>query len=218
MSGECAARGIGNGARNHNRQFKTDIVKIFFYCEYGRFCVERIENSFDQNNIGAAFNQTIHRLQIIFDELIKGDVARTRIIYIGRNRTGAAGWPEYTGNKAWLGRIARGEIVAEFARKFGGGKVQLEAQVFHVVIGHGNARGVKGVGFQNVRTGFKISALDLADYVRFGDAEQIVIARDIHVVIRKARAAIIRLLQLVTLDHGAHTAIQNQDALTDGVM
>ena len=188
-----------------------------FYSEHGGFGVERIEDSFDQNNIGAAFDQTIHRFQIIFYQLIKGYVARAGIIYIRRNGTGAAGRPEHASHKTRFGRILRGHFIAEFSRQTRRGKVEFVAQVFHVVIGHGNARGVEGIGFQNVGTGFKVSALDLADHVWFGDAEQIVIARDIHVVISKARAAIIRLLQLVALDHGAHTAIQNQDALFDGV-
>jgi hypothetical protein len=118
------------------------------------FSVERIENSFDQNNIGAAVNQTIQRFQIVFNQQIKGHVARAGVVYIGRDRAGATGRPKHPGNKTWFSRILCGEFITQIARKFGGGEVQLVHQLFHVVIGHGNARGVKGIGFQNIRTGF----------------------------------------------------------------
>ena len=55
--------------------------------------------------------------------------------------------------------------------------------------------------------------MNFADHFRPGQQQQIVVAFQIAAEIGEARAAIIGFGQAVTLDHGAHRPIQNQDAL-----
>ena len=55
--------------------------------------------------------------------------------------------------------------------------------------------------------------MNLVDDVRLAEYQQIVVAFDITRVVFEPRAAIVRLLEVIALDHGAHGPIQNQDAL-----
>ena len=55
--------------------------------------------------------------------------------------------------------------------------------------------------------------MDIADDLRPGQREQVVVAGELAVVVGIERAAKVGLAQLVALDHGAHGAVQQQDAL-----
>ena len=57
--------------------------------------------------------------------------------------------------------------------------------------------------------------MDLANHLGARQHQQVVVALEISRGISKALAAIIALAELVRLDHGAHGAVQNQDALTE---
>ena len=54
--------------------------------------------------------------------------------------------------------------------------------------------------------------MDVADNLRPGEGEQVVVAGELAVVIGIERAAEVGLAQPVALDHGAHGAVQQQDA------
>ena len=55
--------------------------------------------------------------------------------------------------------------------------------------------------------------MDVADDVRLGQAQQVIIALQVRGPVCEALAAVIRLFQLVPLDHGAHGAIQEEDTV-----
>ena len=55
--------------------------------------------------------------------------------------------------------------------------------------------------------------MDVADMVRLAEDEQIVVAADFAVPGIETRAAIALLVEAERLDHGAHGAIEHQDAL-----
>ena len=93
------------------------------------------------------------------------------------------------------------------------GHVQFVRQRFHPVIGHRNGRGIERVGFDDVRAGLEILAMDFLDDVRPGQTEQIVVAFDIARPILEPFAAIRRLVEAIGLDHGAHRAVEDDDAL-----
>jgi hypothetical protein len=57
--------------------------------------------------------------------------------------------------------------------------------------------------------------VDAADHVGPGQAQQVVVALEVLAVGGEALAAIVGLDQFVALDHGAHGAIENEDALRD---
>ena len=57
--------------------------------------------------------------------------------------------------------------------------------------------------------------MDGTDNLRLGKCQKIVIALEVMRKIGKARPAIIRFVELVALDHGAHGAVQQQNAVCE---
>jgi hypothetical protein len=78
---------------------------------------------------------------------------------------------------------------------------------FQTVVGLGNAGRVEGVGFDDVGAGLQIVTVNCLDDLRPGEQQQVVVAFQIVRMVGETAAAIIGLLQRVTLDHGAHGAV-----------
>ena len=196
--------------------------KILFYGEQRGLGIERIEDGLDHQNIRATVEEATHRFGVAFHQFVKGYIARSGIVHIRRDRGGTSGRAQYARDKARLVRC--GKFVAQSARQLSSGHVQLVHQMLHLVIRHRDGVGVEGAGLQNIRTRFQILAMDAADYVWLGQHQQVVIAFYVNWVVSEGaartviiavqlRAAIMRLGQLVALNHGAHGSVQDQDAL-----
>ena len=82
----------------------------------------------------------------------------------------------------------------------------LEAGTDLVVVGRA------GVGLDNVGACRQVLLVDFLDHVRLREHQQFVVAFYVVREIGEARAAILRLAQVVALDHGTHRAIENRDA------
>ena len=73
---------------------------------------------------------------------------------------------------------------------------------------------VERVRLDDVRARLKIQAMDVFDDVRLREVEQIVATLEVLAPpVREPRAAKGRLIQLTLLDHRAHRAVQDDDAL-----
>ena len=55
--------------------------------------------------------------------------------------------------------------------------------------------------------------MDVADHLRLGQAEQLIVALDVLVKIFEALAPVLSLGELEALDHGAHGAVEDDKAL-----
>ena len=218
LAGERTARGVGNGAGDHQRQVDAQRLHLGLHRENRRFGVQRVEYRFDHDDIGAAFDQRARRFAIRLYQLIKGDVAVSGIVDVRRDRAGAVGRAEHAGDVARTMRGFRRPFVAAGARQPGGLEVDLRRQRFHLVIRHRNGGGVKGIGFQNIGARLQIGVVDLADHFRLAEHQQIVVAFEIAGPVAEAAAAKILLLQPVALDHRAHAAVQHHDALRELLM
>ena len=86
------------------------------------------------------------------------------------------------------------------------------------VVGLGNRRRIECVRLYDIRTGGDVFAVNLANDVRLREHKQVVVALEILTFpIRKALSAVVGFLQFVLLDHGAHRAVQDEDALGEKV-
>ena len=213
LAREGATRCICDGAGDHQRQFDVIFVKYLVTGEHSRLGVEGVKNRFDEQHIRAALDEAAHRVDIVIDQLLKSDIAVARIVDIRREGAGAAGGADDASHKAWSfgGRIG----VGCFTRQACGGDIDLVGELLHLIVGHGDAAGVEAVGLDNIRTRLEIGCVNVADDLRLGQHQQVIVALDIHMPVGKALATIIRLLEFVALDHGAHGAIQDEDALLE---
>ena len=211
LAGERAAGGVGNGAGDHDGQFAAAFGEGFLDREHRRLGVEGVEHRFNQDDVRAAVHQAARGGFVGVHKLHEGDVAEAGVVDIRRNRAGAAGRANHACDKARL--VLRRRGIAGLARQFRAFEVQLINQFLHAVIGHRSGIGVEGVGFQNVGTGLQIGGMDVANNLRLGDGKQVVVALQLRRPVGEALAAIIGFLQLVALNHRAHRAVEQQDAL-----
>jgi hypothetical protein len=85
----------------------------------------------------------------------------------------------------------------------------------HAVISLGYAGGGKRIGFDDVASGFQIGVMDAYDDVGAGQRQQVVIPLQIVHVILESLPTEGRFIEPVSLDHGAHGAIHDQDTLRE---
>ncbi len=177
--------------------------------------VQRVEDGFDQQQVGAAIEQAVDLLAIGFAQVVEGDGAVAGVGHIGRDRGGAVGRAQGAGHEtrlAVLGRNAR----RCGAREFGAVAVELVGEVRHVVVGLRDRGRGKRVGSDDVGAGAQVGGVDVLDRLGLGQDQQIVVAADVAVKIRKARAAKRGFVVLQGLDHRAHGAVEHQNAFAGG--
>ena len=215
LAGKGAAGGVGDGAGDHHREATAEVGEELFDGEHRGLGIERVEDGFDQQDVGAAVHQAAGRIVVVVHQRIEADIAKARIVHVRRDRQGAGGRSEHPGAEARLGRIGFGEFVTQLANQPGAFDVDLVGEIGEVVIGLRHAGGVEGAGLDDVGAGFEIGPVNAAHHVGAGEDQQVVVALEVFRMIGKARAAVVGLAKPVLLDHRTHGAIENQDALDE---
>jgi len=111
--------------------------------------------------------------------------------------------------------IGRFGFVGGLSRNPRGCVVQLLGDVLEPIVRERDAVRSKGIGFDEVGTRRGILPVDLSDDVRSREAEQVVRALQLDRVVLEAVAPEVFLLESVPLDHRAHGAVDDQDALLE---
>ena len=85
-----AARCIGDGAGNHDRQThfcrQSPRIKLFFNRKYCGLAIERVEDGFNQQNISTSVDEPTRGLPVSVLHFIKVHCAKPGVIYIRRQR------------------------------------------------------------------------------------------------------------------------------------
>ena len=217
LARQGAPRGIRDGAGDHHRKAYIVIVEILVDGVDRGLGIERIENGFDQHDIDAAFDKAMQGLVIGDDQIVEGDIAEPWIVDVGRHRRGAVGRPDGAGNEPRFFRRSGGSRVGARAGDFGGLDVEFVNKVLEPVIGLRNGGRIEGVGLDDVGAGVQEGVVDALDDVRPGQGQQIVVALQVGRMVGEALATEIGFFQGVALDHGAHGAVQHQNALGENI-
>ena len=210
LARERAARFVRDGAGDHDGQFDAILLEDLLAGEDGGLGIQGVEDGLDQQQVDAALDKTADGLLVDIDEPGEGDVAVARVVDIRRDRQGPARRSKTTGDETRF--LRRAVLVGGCACEFCRLDIDLVCQLLHLVVGLGGAGRVEAVGLDDIRADLEIGLVDAADHIGLREHEQVVVALDVPVPVGKALAAVIRLLELVLLDHGAHGAIENQDA------
>ncbi|MNK92639.1 hypothetical protein D3C87_1127690 [compost metagenome] len=211
LAGQDAAGGVGHGARDHHRQAHAALLEDFLGREDGGLGVQRVEDGFDQDDVYAAIQQAVELLYIRDAQFVEGDVARAGVVHVGRDRRRLGLRAQRAGHETRL--VGRAVGVTGLARQLGRLQVQFVGQFRQVVVALRDGGGAEGVGLDDVGASFQVLAVDLGDHIGPHQGQQLVVALHVLAVAGEALAAEVRLAQLVALDHGAHGAVQDQDAL-----
>ena len=214
LAGQQAAGAVGDGAGDHHRHVEAGLLADFGNGVDRRLGVERVEDRLDQQQVGAAVEQPAHLLAIGFAQLVEGDGAEAGIGHVRRDRGGAVGRAQSAGDEAPLAvfLLGRGRRVARQRRAR---RVEFVGDALHAVIGLRDGGGGEGVGRDDVGAGAEIGEMNVAHGVRTAQIEQIVVAAHLAVPGVETRAAIAFLVELERLDHGAHGAVEHQNALSE---
>ncbi|MFU0840978.1 MAG: hypothetical protein ACFWUJ_21250 [Pseudomonas fragi] len=194
LARQGTAGGVGDGAGNHDRQLDTQLFEYALYGEDRGLGVEGVENGLDQDQVGAAFDQALGGLGVVFHQFIEGHVAVAGVVHVRGQRAGAAGRAQYTSDKTRFVRGFQSLGVGNLARQASAFYVQFVGQCLHAVVGLGNLGGVEGVGFENIGTRIQIRLLDGADHVRAGEHQKVVVALDVARPVGEACATIVVFL------------------------
>ena len=212
LARQQASRAIGDGAGDHHRH---EHCARFGDVGDGRdrgLGVERIEDGFDQQQVGAALEQSFDLLGIGAAQFVEGDRAEPGIGDVGGDRSGAVGRPERPGHETRAAVLALGEIGCRTGEPCAF-HIEFMGDALHAVIGLGNARRGEGVGGDDVGAGAEVVEVNVANGAGLAEDQQVVVAADFAVPGVEARPAIALLVELEPLDHGAHGAVEHQDAL-----
>ncbi len=191
----------------------TEFVEDLVQRKYRGARVQRVEHRFDQQQVDTAAHQAVRGLAISSYQLFEIDVAKRGIAHFGRQAGGAAGRSEHPGHPARLVRGFQRPAIGLGARQLRRGLVQLCDQRLHGVIGLGDGGGVEAVGFDDIGACVEKGVVNGADQLRLGQAEQVIVTAQLLRPVVKSRAAVVLLGQIMGLDHGAHRAVQQQDAV-----
>ena len=212
LAGQETARKIRDGAGDHQRNAHAARLRHLGDGADGGLGIKRVEDRLDQEKIGAAFDQAVDLLRIGDAQLIEGDGAEARIGDVGRDRGGAVGGADGAGHEtrtAVLGLRDRGGGAGEL----GAFAIQFVRELGQAIIGLRDRGRGERVGRDDVGAGAIIGEMDVAHRRRLRQNQKIVIAAHLAVPGIEAGAPIALLVELELLDHGAHGAVEHQDAL-----
>src|SRR5580704_2773207 len=197
LPGEHSAHRF-DGDGNHQRNWLANLVAQVLNGEEAGFDVARVLASFEQKQIRSAFEEAAGLIKKILAEIGERDSAR----YADRFRRGA----HRARHEARL--CGGGELVGGLASEFRGAAVQLQRAIAQAVFRENDWRATKGICFDDVRAGFEVFFVDAEDDIRARDHEIFVAALEM-------RPAEVRGFQVHLLQHRAHCAIQDEDALAE---
>jgi hypothetical protein len=102
LSRQQAAGFVGDGAGDHHGHVDAARFGDLGDRVQRRLGVQRVENGFDQQQIGAAVEQAVDLLAIGLAQIVEGDGAIAGVRYVGRDRGGAVGRAERAGDETRL--------------------------------------------------------------------------------------------------------------------
>ena len=214
LPGQQPAGAIRNRTGDHDRQPHAACLADIRDGGDRRLGVQRVEDRLDEQHIGAALDQAVDLFGVGHAQFVERHRAEARIGHIRRHRRGAVGRPERTGHETRPAVFALRDIGC-IAREPRALDVELVRELGHAVVGLRNAGRRERVGRDDVGAGAEIRQMDGAHRTRLAQHQEIVVAAHLAIPGIEARAAITFLVQLERLDHGAHRAVEHQDALAN---
>ncbi len=215
LAGERAAGEVRDRARNHHR--KTDALrdKALLAGKDRRLGIQRIEDGLDQDDVGAAVDQTIDLLGIGKAQIIKGNSAKAGIVDVRRDRGRTVGRANGASHETTLAILSRGAFDGATG-DFGAFLVEVVDGAFHLVIGLRDPVDEK-VWSRQYHARLGIAVVDLFDRIRLGQDQKVVIALLMAGTANETFAAEMVLVEAKSLDLRAHGTVKNEDALTGGL-
>ena len=162
-----AAGFVGDGARDHHGHVDAAFFGDFRDRVERRLGVQRVEDGFDQQQIGAAVEQAVDLFAIGLAQIVEGDGAIAGVGNVGRDRGGAVGRAQRAGDETRLA-VLGGDALGGGARELCAVAVEFVGEVRHVVVGLRDRGRGERVGGDDVGAGAQIIGVDILDRLAAG--------------------------------------------------
>ena len=187
----------------HDRHFRSDALGFL----EGDACVLRIKNSLYQQHIDTSVYQRLYLFRIGLTE------SGGKVLFIISLLTDE-GLARRSDASCYKTRFLwRGIFLGTLACYLDCSQVDFPAIVLQVEVAHRDTLGIEGVSLDDVCTSCEVFAMDVSNDVRCGEAENVVTTFEILKMIGEARTTEVFFLQMVLLNHGAHSTVKNKDAV-----
>ncbi len=213
LARERAAAAVGDRHRNHQRQADAAGRERGIDPDQRRFRVERVEDRLEQQDVGAAVDQSERLLGVGVAHGVEGRRAERRVVDVGRDRERAIGRAHRAGDESRAVGRPRRPLVDHAAGDARALDVDFVGQRFEAVVGLRDRGGGERVGLDDVGAGLQILPVDGGDIVGPRQHQQIAVALEVGAVRLEAVAAKGVVAQLQPLNHRAHRAVEDEDAL-----
>ncbi len=215
LPGQRTAGEIGDRAGDHHRQLAADLLEDIVDAGIGGLGVQRVEDRFDQQNVGASLDQRVRCFGIGSAQFVEGDRTKAGIVHIGRDRSRSIGRPHGARNEAGAPIFCL-RLLDGFAAQARGLAIEFRHQTFHAVIRLSDPGRRKRVGRDDVGAGLSIGEVDGADCVGLRQHQKVIVAAQVARPVREPFAAKLSLAEFMRLDHRAHGAVEHEDAFAPG--
>jgi len=203
LAGQVAAASVDDRDRDHQGQLRRGRPGG----SDRRLPVQGVEDRLHQQEVGAAIAEASRRLGITLVELVVGDRPVGRIVDLGRDREGDVGGAERTGDEAV--RVAGDGPSRDLRAR----PVHLIDGVLQAVVALRDRGCREGVGGHHVGAGVEVGAVQLFDKVGPRQAEHVGIALEGGRMVLEALTAVVRLGELLALEHRPDRSVEDQDPL-----
>lgn len=150
LPGQGSAGAIGDRARDHHRHSAAQALEDLLEGIKSRFGIERVEDGLDHDQLGTALDQGRGRLGVGGGEGVEVHGAMAWIADIRADARGLVGGAEDPHREARTARVAGLELAAGSGGERGTGAVELRDERLGAVVGLRDARGVEGVGLDEI--------------------------------------------------------------------
>ena len=186
-------------ARNHHRHAIAQLLEHFLHADQAGLDVAGVLRGFEQQDVGAALDQSFRLVVVVLAQLVEGDAAG--------DRDGLRRRPHRARDES---RLVRGrEFFSGLAGELGGREVDVvslggQSEILQVAGG-----GVERIARDDIGTGLEIRRVNIENHVGAGQ-DQVVVAALVF------GTAEVLCAKLARLDHRAHGAVEHQNALFRG--
>jgi hypothetical protein len=172
LAGQGTAALVDDGDRNYDRKTDALLCKdVVDRTECG-FGVERIEDRFEEQEVGASVHQAAHLLRVRLTRFVEGERSEARVIDVRAEAQGLVERADRPRHEARLARTTGRGLFGQTRR----GDVEVVDHVLQVVVGLRERIRVERVGFDDVGAGIKVLLVNAADHVRPRENQQVVVA------------------------------------------
>jgi hypothetical protein len=175
---------------------------------------ERVEDGLEEQDVDPAVEQAADLLRIGRDELVEDVSSLSWVVHVHRERERSVRGADRARYEGVHPRDFAARVHGP-ARDARGRDVQLVRDAREAVVGEGDRLRVERVRLDDIGACLEVLPVDPFDDRRLREDEEVVVSLEVHRVIPEPLAAMRRLVQMVALDHGAHRAVEDGDALVE---